>query len=150
MENYIYERDYSDKFELDSETEAKIDKILSSPEFKLELLICEVKNNLPRKVNPAGKAAFDLLVPELDKYAQEMGCRIKAEIDYSHNIATIELTDVEFEFSAKHFDLIKAAAQNSATFGFESTDKNEMRWKIYINYFEDLTDFEHKKTHSHS
>ena len=150
MENYIYERDYSDKFELDSETEAKVDKILSSPEFKMALIIWEARNNLPRKVNPAGKAAFERLVPEFDKYAQEMGCRMKAEIDYAHNTATIELTDVEFDFSARHFDLIKATVQNSATFGFESTDKNEMRWKIYINYFEDLTDFEHKKTHSHS
>ena len=141
MENYIYRRDYSDKYKIDNLEEImQRDIICSSPEFKKALIISEVMHNIPRPVNPAGKEVFDRLVPEFDKYAEDMGCRMEAEIDYVHNIATIELITADcFDFEcSQHFDLIMAIAQDYANFSFELTDKHEIRWKTYINYFEDL------------
>ena len=146
LENIVYEKDYSD--------EKAMSKCADRTLFKLEedileqaidggffKVYSEAMNAMPKYIVPEDKAAYEDLLPRLDKFARRLGGRIKGVVDYEKWDAHIILHLPYFEITTQEeHELLSDIAKKTHLLDITGTEDGGVRVYIMINYFNEIGD----------
>ena len=145
LENIIYERDYAEEkmkcIEKESALHTQIfDHAIESGFFKA---YSDAMRALPKYIVPADKAAYEDLLPRLDKLASKWGGRIKGVVDYEKWESYIVLVQPFLEFTTEEeHNLLVDIATKTHIFNVTPTEDGKVRIYIMINYFAEIGDTE--------
>lgn len=144
MEDIIYEKDYRD-MPRDEEAQ-RANEIL---EQALKGGFFEAYSNemdkIPKAIVPEDKANYEYLLERCDKFAQRHRGRIRGIVDYHHWHSEIVmfLSFVEF-CDPDDLAFLREITEKSNSVCFEPTEEGTIRFRIYINYFDELVSDEHR------
>lgn len=144
LENIVYEKDYSDekvrrqsaehalfKFENDI-----LDQAIEGGFFKA---YSEAMNAMPKYIVPEDKAAYEDLLPRLDRFARRLGGRIRGVVDYEKWDAHIILHLPYFEITTQEeHELLSDIAKKTHLLDITGTEEGGVRVYIMINYFNEI------------
>lgn len=148
LENIVYEKDYSDEkvrrqsaehalFELEDDI---LDQAIEGGFFKA---YSEAMNAMPKYIVPEDKAAYEDLLPRLDRFARRLGGHIKGVVDYEKWDAHIILHLPYFEITTEEeHELLSDIAKKTHLFDVTGTEDGGVRVYIMINYFDEIGDKE--------
>lgn len=148
LENIVYEKDYSDEKAMpESPDHALIDLEREISEQAHDggffEAYSEAMKSLPKYIVPEDRAAYENLLPRLDKFAKRLGGRIRGVVDYDKWESYIILHLPYFEIvTDEEHELLSDIAKKSHIFDVAGTEDGGVRVYIMINYFNEIGDKE--------
>ena len=148
MEDYVFERDYSDKEEVNLK--------LNTPDIfddTAETVFSRLNSLFLHRIIPEGKQTFERLVAMLDKIAQENYGKIRAIIDCRNFQSVIDLYIPFYEFCNNEYttELIKYIANSKDVHCaiFEPASNDQIKLNLLIEYFEDIIPEDRNELYKH-
>lgn len=144
MEDIIYEKDYRD-MPRDEEAQRANEIFVQA----LKGGFFEAYNNemdkFPKVVVPEDKANYEYLLERCDKFAQRHRGQIRGIVDYHrwHSEIVMLLSFAEF-CDPDDLAFLREITEKSHSVCFEPTEDGNIRFRIYINYFDEIISDEHK------
>ena len=144
MENIYYTRDYrTEKGEAAERSAAEGQEILQRlADSGIVQTYSKFLSRLPKVVVPKDKAAFERLVPKLDRLAQRHHGKIQAVVDYTDWQSNIDVYLPFFECTCpEEYELLRDIAESTNYF-VVSAEGEQTHLHIMINYFDDINLYE--------
>ena len=138
MENFIYKRDYTSKWDEEDPSTAAFWDELGSNGFIKDMH--DYRMQAPQIVVPAVKRQFDLVLKQADEMAEEFGGVVHGEVNYQDYRAFIRLTVPIFAAdSAGTMEFMVSALAYSDNFNIDTAaDGKNILISIGFHYFTEL------------
>lgn len=144
MEDIIYEKDYRNMpQDKDVQRASEIlEQALNGGFFQA---YSNEMDKIPKVVVPEDKANYEYLLERCDKFAQRHCGQIRGIVDYHHWHSEIVMLLPFAEFcDSDDLVFLREITEKAHSVCFEPTEEGNIRFRIFINYFDELMSDEHR------
>lgn len=137
MENYIYERDYTQTQEQGRDTGPDIiERLIDADFFKYYNVLMQ---QIPKVIIPEDKAAYERILKGCDDMAKQHGGKISGIVSYEKWESWIRLTLPFIEFTSdEDMEFLRYIADNAHTVCFQPMENGYVKLSIMIGYFDEI------------
>lgn len=147
MENIIFERDYTQKQDMEAPSLSAMNQRIFDMVNESKLLkdYADRVKTMPQTIIPEDKATYEDLLPRLDALARRMGGTIRGEVNYQDWLSEIIVIVPHLEINDdKDRKLISDIAAKTAYTSITPADDGNIKIYVMINYFTDNCSEEEK------
>lgn len=145
MEDIIYEKDYRD---MPQDEEAKRSNEIFEQALKGGFFETYGKemDRIPKVVVPEDKANYEYLLEQCDDFVRRHRGQIRGIVDYHHWHSEIVMYLAFAEFcDPDELAFLREIAEKAHSVCIEPTKEGNIRFRIYINYFDEMMSDEHRE-----